>query len=151
MGEATVDRRVFLQGSFGVAAAWIGVRASAASPSDPPPAAPAAVIVDRSLVGSRAFAAEARARGLPPLEFASDVAVLWMSALEPCFRAGPATIAGYTSAATLFCLELLARDYGARVVGRSESADGVAWTLSSNPMHRAALAPLRQERSRLHA
>lgn len=147
-----MDRRVFLQGSLGVAAALIGaVRASAASLPGRPPVAPDAVIVDRGLSGRRELTADARARGLVPLEFASDAAALWMRELEPRLRSGPTTIDGYTSAATLFCLELLARDYGARVVRRSETKDGVVWSLSSSPMQRAALAPLRQERSRLHA
>ena len=147
-----VDRRVFLQGSIGGAAALIGIaRGSAASLSNRPPAAADVVIVDRGLLGGSAFAADARARGLVPLEFSSDAGGVWMRELEPRLRSGPTTIDGYTSAATLFCLELLARDYGARVVRRSEGADGVAWILSSKPLQRAALAPLQRERSRPHA
>ena len=57
------------------------------------------------------------ARAASPLfEFTSDVADVWMHELEPRLRAGPLEIVGHTSAATLFCLELLARDYGARTV-----------------------------------
>ncbi len=145
-----MNRRVFLQAGIGVAAALSGA-ARAAAASTAPPEAPDAVVVDRGLSGSRAFAAYARARGLVPLEFSSDAAGAWMREIEPRLRHGPATIEGCTSAATLFCLELLARDYGARVVRRSETSDGVAWTLSSRPMQRAALAPLRQERRPLHA
>ena len=147
-----VDRRVFVQGCLGVAAVLLGAaRAAAASTADRPTAAPDAVIVDRGLAGSRAFAADARARGLAPLEFSSDAGGVWMRQLEPRLRSGPATIEGYTSAATLFCLELLARDYGARVVRRGETPHGVVWILSSSPMNRAALAPLPIERSRPHA
>jgi hypothetical protein len=147
-----VDRRVFLQGSLGVAAALIGAsRGTAASTGGSPPASPDVVIADRGLAGGRAFAEDARARGLAPAEFSSDAGGAWMRALEPRLRLGPTTIHGYTSAATLFCLELLARDYGARVVRRSETSDGLAWVLSSRPMQRAALAPLQQERSRPHA
>lgn len=147
-----MDRRVFLRTSIGVAAALIGTtRAATASTPRRPPDRPDAIIVDRRLAASRAFAAAARARGLVPLEFSNDAAFTWMHELEPRLGAGPTTIDGYTSAATLFCLALLARDYGARVVRRSETPDGVAWTLSSSPMQRAALAPLPKERSRLHA
>lgn len=147
-----MDRRVFLQGSIGVAAALIDTaRASAASLAGPPPAVPDVVIVDRSLFGAGAFAANARARGLAPLEFSSDAGRVWMRALEPRLRFAPTTIEGYSSAATLFCLELLARDYGARVLRRDETQHGVAWVLSSSPLQRAALAPLEQERSRIHA
>jgi len=99
-------------------------------------------IVDRRLEGSSHFIARARAMGSPPLEFASDVAALWMRELEPRLRAGSVAVAGYTSAATLFCLELLARDYGARIVERTQSGPGVAWVLSSRPLRRGPLAPL---------
>ena len=148
-----VDRRVFLQGSLGAAAALIGTARAAAAPTArrPAEAPPDVVIVDRGLAGGRAFATDARKRGVVPLEFSSDAGRIWMHELEPRLRLGPATIEGYTSAATLFCLELLARDYGARIVRRSETAAGVAWILSSSPMQRAALAPLSRERSRPHA
>jgi hypothetical protein len=109
-------------------------------------------LVDRLLDGSGSFAAYARAGGLRVHEFASDAGGVWMTELEPRLRLGAVAIEGYTSAATLFCLELLARDYGARVVRRGAGAAGVTWLLSSNPMQRAPLAPRRsQERSAAHA
>ena len=141
-----VDRRAFMKQAVGFAAALAAVPHAVAGPF----AVTDVVLVDRGLEGSGSFAAKARARGLAPLTFSSDAAGVWMRELQPRLGAGPATIEGYTSAATLFCLALLARDYGAQVVQRNLTPDGVVWTLSSNPMRRAALAPLRS-RSALHA
>ena len=102
------------------------------------------VLVDRSLDTSAAFAAAATADGHTVLSFGRDVAGLWMSVIEPRLRAGPVAIAGYTSAATLFCLDFLARDYGARTARsvRSDADAAVRWVISSAPGRRAALAPV---------
>ena len=107
-------------------------------------------LVDRGLEGSEALAARAWARGFRALSFAGDVAGLWMSELEPRFSARPTVIEGYTGPATLFCLDLLARDYGARTVRRHDVGSAVAWVLSSSPLRRAPLAP-RSRRSNLDA
>jgi hypothetical protein len=148
-----IDRRVFIHGAAGVAAALAGVAplAGAWPAARPSAAAPEIALVDRGLDSSGPFAAEARARGIALHEFSSDVAGVWMRELEPRLRVGSAAIEGYTSAATLFCLELLARDYGARVVRRRDTAVGVVWTLSSNPIRRAPLAPLPSRRSAAYA
>ena len=54
---------------------------------------------------------------------------------------GPIAIAGYTSAATWFCLDLLSRDFGARTVQRTAEAEAVSFVISQTPGRRAALAP----------
>ena len=148
-----IDRRVFIHGAAGLAAALVGVpRGSSARPAAAAfGAAPDVVIVDRNLDGSSFFAADARARGITPYEFSSDAAGVWMRELEPRLRTRPVAIEGYTSAATLFCLELLARDYGAGMVQRRDTPAGVAWIISSSPIRRAPLAPLRSRRSADHA
>jgi hypothetical protein len=153
-----ISRRSFMTSGVAVAAAAAAwpARSGATAPSSTNAGNGAAgaviALVDRELEGSQSFAANARASGLRVLEFTSDAAGHWMHELEPRLRLGSAVIDGYTSAATLFCLELLARDYGARVVQRSGGAAGVAWIVSSNPMQRAPLAPLRsQQRSAAHA
>jgi hypothetical protein len=144
-----VDRRVLLKSGIGVAAALFGAsRPAGADPAVAPGASPDLVLVDRPLTGSRAVSAAAHGGAL--VEFTSDAARAWMLEIEPRLREGPVVIEGYTSAATLFCLEFLARDYGAGVTRRGAVADGVAWTLSSNPRRRAALAPLRPRRSTVH-
>jgi hypothetical protein len=66
---------------------------------------------------------------------------VWMHELEPRLRTGTLTIMGRTSAATLFCLDYLARDYGARTVQRAEHGAAVSFVISQNPARRAPLAP----------
>jgi hypothetical protein len=147
-----LDRRAFMKGSLSLALGLPGAARALGAPAKSPAAtAPDAVLVDRAPAGGAAFAARTRARGLAPLQFSSDAAGSWMRELEPRLRGGPVEIEGYTSAATLFCLALLARDYGARVVRRSATPDGVAWVISSKPPQRAALAPLPTSRRSAHA
>ena len=155
-----IDRRSFITSTVAFATAVaVGNEAEgrygAAMPADaaPAPAEPAIALVDRSLGGSAAFAAAARARGLGTLEFTGDVAAVWMRELEPRLRAGPVAIAGYTSAATWFCIDLLARDFGARTVRRSDETDAVSFMISQSPGRRAALAPaaVRAQWSSRHA
>jgi hypothetical protein len=155
-----VDRRSFITSTIAVAtAAAMGYEAGARAKAAPSPGtllAPtdlAVALVDRSLGGSAAFAAAARARGLVTLEFTVDVARLWMHELEPRLRSEPTTIAGYTSAATWYCLDLLARDYGACTVQHTMEADAVRFVLSQTPGRRAALAPaaVRAQWSSRHA
>jgi hypothetical protein len=144
-----VDRRSFITSTIAFATAVaVGNETEGRSPGAPAPAAPAPAptepaiaLVDRSLGGSAAFAAAARARGLRTLEFRGDVAAVWMRDLEPRLRAGPVAIAGYTSAATWFCIDLLARDFGARTVQRSDETEAVTFVISQSPGQRAALAP----------
>ncbi len=106
---------------------------------------PQAVPLSRSSTGpspaATGLAADARAQGLGVVEFSGDVAGVWMRELEPRLRAGPLTIVGHTSAATLFCLDFLARDYGARTVQRAEHGAAVSFVISQRPGRRAALAP----------
>jgi hypothetical protein len=109
--------------------------------ADPPHEAQL-VIVDRNLAASASLAAEAVEAGQAVLEFRSDVAQVWMSEIEPRLRAGPLRFAGHTSAATLFCLELLAQDYGAQVVRRVAETRGVTWLIATSPTRRAALSPV---------
>jgi hypothetical protein len=96
------------------------------------------LIADRALPEAAAFGAVARSRGFAVREFDGDVGPLWMNLIELRLRAGAVSILGATSAATLFCIETLARDYGATAVARADAraaeqgfaemvaADGVA-------------------------
>ena len=139
-----MNRRTFLLGGVALTAApvaWpraasrLGGRSALYADAD-------LIIVDRNVAGSATFAMRARATGGTPLEFASDVAGLWMREIEPTLRSRPTAIVGYTSAATLFCLDVLARDYGSRLVEPWDDGIAVTWLLSSRPMHRGALAPM---------
>jgi len=139
-----VDRRAFLTGSV-FAAATVATWAARGAASTPKAAtaagSPSIALVDRSLAGGDRVAADARAQGLGVVEFSGDVAGVWMRELEPRLRAGPLTIVGHASAATLFCLDFLARDYGARTVQRAEHGAAVSFVISQRPGRRAALAP----------
>ena len=159
-GGCMVDRRSFITSTIAFATA-VAVgneaegRSGASTPADaaPAPTEPAIALVDLSLGGSAAFAAAARERGLDTLQYRGDVAAVWMRELEPRLRSGPIAIAGYTSAATWFCLDLLARDFGARTVQRSDETEAVSFVISQSPGRRAALAPaaVRAQWSSRHA
>jgi hypothetical protein len=144
-----VDRRSFLKSNIALAGVLLGgplcrsaeTRTSTAATAWPPETALA--IVDRQLDEAEAFISDPRRNGLQALEFEGDVAGLWMRELEPRLRAGPVAMAGYTGAATLFCLDLLARDYGARTLFRVDTGAAVSWILSSSPARRAPLTPSR--------
>ncbi|RPI60912.1 MAG: hypothetical protein EHM50_06570 [Lysobacterales bacterium] len=104
--------------------------------------APLLVLIDRNLATSAALAAEAVTAGHRVLDFASDVASLWMNELEPRLRAGPLAMIGHTSAATLFCVELLARDYGARALQRIGHPAATAPALAALLATPTSTAPL---------
>ena len=144
-----VDRRAFITSTIAFATAVaVGNEAAGRSKASAPantarvPTEPAVALVDRSLGGGAAFAAAARARGLRTLEFKGDVAAVWMRELEPRLRLGPIEITGYTRPATWFCIDLLARDFGACTAQRNEiEPDAVSFVISQSPGRRAALAP----------
>jgi hypothetical protein len=142
-----VNRRNFVAGSAALAALSTvpfarprpaGTRAERA------PSAAQLVIVDRALPAASTFVADAVAAGHDTRLFDRDVAALWMDEIEPRLRSGPVAIAGLTGAATLFCLDFLARDYGAHVVQRNAAEpDAVSWMIATNAERRAPLAPQR--------
>jgi hypothetical protein len=142
-----VSRRGFVEGGLGLAAGLVARRAHATrtygdtfgSTETVTPAPPRVAVVDRGVAGSAAFAAAARAQGLPLFEFTSDAARVWMHELEPRLRVGSLEILGHTSPATSFCLELLARDYGA---GVAQPLGASTWLIATSPVRRAPLAPL---------
>jgi hypothetical protein len=87
-------------------------------------------IFDRRFPASIAFALDAERRGVPVHGIAGDVTALWYHDLYFAWRRGPAPIAGVTTEASLFCLEMLARDAGLRVTGRRSLADNlVSWSI----------------------
>lgn len=64
------------------------------------------------------------------LEMALALAALWYHDLYFRWRRGPAAIAGMTGEDSLFCLDLLARDAGLRVLDVGDPADGlVSWVI----------------------
>jgi hypothetical protein len=69
-------------------------------------------IVDRNLEDASFMADRLVHESARLHTFAGDPGRLWMDTLEPELRRMPVSIAGYTSGATLFCLQYLTRDYG---------------------------------------
>jgi hypothetical protein len=76
------------------------------------------VLFDNTSPEGAAFGTEAAARGAVTRAVGVDLGSLWMHEIEPQWKYCPAAIAGLTSGPHLFCLELLARDYGMGVVYR---------------------------------
>jgi hypothetical protein len=76
------------------------------------------VLFDNTSAEGAAFGAEAAARGAATRAVDIDLGSLWMHEIEPQWKNRPAAIAGMTSGPHLFCLELLARDYGMGLVYR---------------------------------
>ena len=104
------------------------------SPALPSPALPSAAsmpvvrlykyIYDRRFSAGRAFgaAAERVVSTAGTVGIAGDITELWSRDLRPRWLAGDGAIAGMTTARTLFCLELLAKDHRMRVATRCEHA-----------------------------
>ncbi len=138
------NRRHFVAGSAALAALAAVPFARSHARTQRVPSAAQLVIVDRALPDASAFAAESIAAGYDTRLFDRDVGALWMNEIEPRLRASPVAIAGLTNAATLFCLDFLARDYGAHVVQRNQAAsDTVGWVIATHAERKAPLAPRR--------
>jgi hypothetical protein len=112
-----LDRRTFLAASVSLAA---GSRLSAL------PAAPPLLVLDRrfSSLGTALHAEVTFIDG--------DVTGLWRDRLNVLWRTRPASIAGITEPAALFCLEQLARGMGHTVSMRQPIAgtSAVRWVIS---------------------
>jgi hypothetical protein len=78
------------------------------------------VFFDRNLAEGAAFGAKAVSLGAAARAVGDDLGLVWMKEIEPRWKRGRAVVAGLTGRASLFCLELLARDYGMGVVYRAE-------------------------------
>ena len=83
-------------------------------------------IVDTQLQGAGEFSALYGPASSALHPFASDPGQLWMRVIEPALRRRPVSIAGFTSAPTLFCLQFLTRDYGLVLTGHVKGAGELA-------------------------
>jgi len=77
------------------------------------------VVFDTRFPISVGFARKWASRGIPTHGITGDITALWYHDLYFRWKHGPAAIAGMTTRESLFCLDLLARDAGLRVTGRS--------------------------------
>ncbi|MGO8854164.1 MAG: hypothetical protein ACLQO1_00405 [Steroidobacteraceae bacterium] len=121
-----MDRRRFCL-SGAAAAISLGVGGSYASAAPIPTAvgfagdaiALGTILFDSRFASSRAFGAAAKSAGRETTALQGDVTGVWRHHLRPQWAGGGA-IAGMTTAASLFCLEQLAKDHWMRVVVRVE-------------------------------
>ena len=126
------SRRDFLQASAAAFAVPLLAGGSVSSWADAlQPAVPGhdfyKVLFDRESPAAAAFGRRALALQLPAVEVGREVTSLWYDDLYPRWQAGPAAIAGLTVPHVAFCLQMLARDVGMRVMYRGEHlplADG---------------------------
>lgn len=110
------SRRTFLKNGLGACAAGVLV----APISGQPAAVPVyKAVFDERFEEARAFAAGATERGIRTAAIRGDVTKLFFEDLDLQWRQGPVVLAGYTTSAPLFCLDLLARDRGMRAIHRA--------------------------------
>lgn len=81
------------------------------------------VVFDQRYLNARVFAERARLAGLECAAIRGDVTNLYFRDLALRWNRGPSTIAGLSTIASLFCLELLARDRGMRLVYSADVLD----------------------------
>ncbi len=74
------------------------------------------VVFDQRYPRARAFAERAREAGLQCAAIQGDITDLYFRDLALRWNRGPSTIAGLSTISSLFCLEMLARDRGMRLV-----------------------------------
>jgi hypothetical protein len=121
-----MNRRKFCLSSVAAAmsAAAFTQTAPAAAAASTPTARLYRFIYDRRYAVSRDFGLAARhARSTAQIvAIDGNITALWSRDLRQQWGAGGGAIAGMTTARTLFCLELLAKDHRLRVVARAEHA-----------------------------
>jgi hypothetical protein len=76
----------------------------------------ARVLFDRRFARAVAFGLASAKRGVEAFPIDDDAGSVWMHEIAPLWQMGTGSIAGLTRRVPLFCLELLGRDYGMRVV-----------------------------------
>lgn len=76
-------------------------------------------IFDERFGHARAFAGAAAQRGIETASIRGDITRLFFDDLDLRWKQGPVRLAGYTTEASLFCLDLLARDRCMRVSYRA--------------------------------
>ncbi len=114
------NRREFLQGGIALSLLPLLPRTgfSAAAPK-----AFDMVIFDRQFRKARDFALQAREAGLDCAAIDGDITHLYFHDLSLRWHRGPITIAGLSTKASLFCLEMLARDRGMRLAYMADVLD----------------------------
>ena len=107
------SRRTFLKSSLSACTATALIRPLSGHTREIPLYYKA--VFDDRFEDSRTFAAAALERGIPTAAIRGDVTKLFFDDLDLRWRKGPVLLAGYTTKASQFCLNLLARDRGMRL------------------------------------
>jgi len=113
------NRRQFIQAGIAVTAA----SSVAAQPQTRGPAPTHRihkVIYDERFAEPVRFARAAQALGLETHAISGDMTALWYGELHGLWLKEPVAIAGMTRHGPMFCLEMLARDHGMRLVYQAE-------------------------------
>jgi len=106
------NRREFLQAGIGVSLLPL---LSSKALSAAAPGACDLLVFDQRFPQARDFAQRAREAGVDCAAIEGDITHLYFHDLSLRWNRGPATIAGLSTKASLFCLETLARDRGMRL------------------------------------
>jgi hypothetical protein len=114
------NRREFIQAGIAVTAATSAAGASAQAATAAPPHRIHKVVYDRRFAEPVRFAEAAEALGLQAHAIDGDMTALWYGELHALWLQAPVAIAGMTRHGPMFCLELLARDHGMRLVYQAE-------------------------------
>lgn len=123
------SRRTFLKAGVAACAAAAAVPAlnqPAPALGQPLPPSCYKLVFDDRFAAARAFASAMAAREVPTAAIRGDVTHLFVNDLDLRWKQGPVVMAGYTTQASLFCLDLLARDRGMRVIHSAPKPRGDA-------------------------
>jgi len=142
-----VSRRRFLEAGAILSALAVAPRVVAARnglttlPLPEPWLRAAISVIERGLPDASAFR-RATAHLPTVIETGLDLGQAWMRVIEPELRRRPAAIVGLTSAASLFSLHLMARDFGLELESRVDvSPASVTWLITPRAGARAPLKP----------
>jgi hypothetical protein len=143
------NRREFLQAGIGVSLLPL---LSSKALSAAAPRAFDLFVFDQRFPQARAFAQQAREAGVDCAAIEGDITHLYFHDLSLRWNRGPTTIAGLSTKASLFCLEMLAHDRGMRLaycasVLASEPVPDIPFDLANRKA--TAISILGEERERL--
>lgn len=114
------NRRGFLQAGIAVSFLPVLSRSTLAASA---PIVFDQVVFDQRFAVARDFARRAQQAGLKCAVIQGDITDLYFHNLALRWKSGTTTIAGITTKGSLFCLEMLARDRGMRLVYSADVLD----------------------------
>jgi hypothetical protein len=133
-----ISRRHFLQAGTALGVASVSMQASAIDGFGT--GRPVCAVVDPRLPASIVFGALAEARGAEVLKIGHDLSDVWLAVMRHIESGARPALLGLTRESTLFCLEIMGRPGGMRVVLRDELDRRAAATnvsMAARAAHRA--------------